>query len=300
MNLELKWLQSCQVRQGLNDQQVIKLKSLAQGIEGEERLYHLIEMQLASQCYLVDQRLLDGENMIQLDAIVIANGTVYVIEVKSYSSAHTYIDRNWYRQGVAVSYNPFHQLNRSTRILQKLLKHIEVKGKLVFINRDELISVAGSTPFPVYSEAELAQWLLQLGKAKSEDFQILQQIQRLNIPEIAAGYFYLLQPACPLKTGVYCQQCGNFELDFHYQQITCQCGYKEYKSDLAARMIDEYAMLYAKDALRIENIQRFTDYQINRRTLTKKLQNFKRIKRGVYENPYSKFMPKSPTLRVNE
>ncbi|AMB98994.1 hypothetical protein AWM75_02820 [Aerococcus urinaehominis] len=121
MSLILNWYEACYIRQGLSEEQKRKFMNLRSGALGEEMLYQCLAQHISASQVLTDLWFRLDEQVTQIDAIVVSQEHIYVIEAKNYHRNHEYRNGQWWSAGQLLTYNPFSQLNRSIKILQRLI-----------------------------------------------------------------------------------------------------------------------------------------------------------------------------------
>ncbi|AMB99011.1 hypothetical protein AWM75_02915 [Aerococcus urinaehominis] len=296
MYLELAWHEACHKRQGLDEQGYKHLLNLRAGLEGELLLEDILSACLPTNNFLTNVWLGHDRQLVQLDGLVVNAGQIYVLEVKNYSVDHQYMQGQWLRAGQPVDYDPFKQLQRAVGVLRQRLKGYQVHGVLIFTNSSWSFTSNGDEPWGVFNQSSLKNWLNNLSEPSSNDFRMLHDIKNIAGSELAAGYFYRLEPNYPLITGIYCKVCGNFELKLEKMSAICSCGYREKKKDLTARMLDEYALLFYQNHIHPSHFFKFVDHNLPRKTCFYALSSYEKVRRGVYLNPYGKFLTKAPRM----
>lgn len=296
MSLDYRYYSACAVRRALNDANLLQLSNLKAGYEGEQIVRKLLADKLNSTSYLVDQWFGKNGNFCQIDALIFSDDVAYLIEVKNYSHDHVYKKGSWWVGNERQTYDPFGQMKRASGMMRRLLKNRQVVSLLVFANEHSSVIIEDTVPFHVLTLTQFQTWLEKISPAQQEDLIVCQQAAGLAVDPLRAGYFYRLTSDYPLQPGCYCKQCGNFHLQVNLRNFSCPCGFVETKQAMAARMIDEYAMLFYRRPITFRGVQELTAGMVNSDSFLKEITKYERIDRLKYKNPYSRYLVAEPTV----
>lgn len=297
MNNIFKWYFACHLRRGLDDNGREKFTRLKSGLVGELALRRVVESISPEICFMTNKKFRFRDNDFETDAILICDSTVYILEAKNYQRPHHYFNGEWRVDGLSVTYNPFYQINRAVGFMKQLLKHSKVEGVLVDVNPEESLFIDDTSPYLTFSLKSIVPWLESLPQNKLQDESLLQTIDAYSNSHINMLYFYDLEADFSLNPGCYCKNCGSFDLKMNLRNFVCKCGFEELKTNMLTRMLDEYALLFNKEDIKIDEFKEFTNYVFSQKMIAKEMAKYERIGRQRYINPYGKFLRSNPKIK---
>ena len=108
------------------------------------------------------------------------------------------------------------------------------------------------------------------------------------------GSVFVFRDFDSLRKGLYCGDCGRFELKTNHFYMTCQkCGKTEKKETHVLRAISDYKSLFLNDKLTKQRFMEFIDYKVSERTVFRLLNKYcNQITKGkwtYYEFRYRDF-----------
>src|SRR5699024_1610383 len=119
-----------------------KYMNLYKGLEGEQRFSRLLKNRLPSRYVVLTDVLLEqNESEFQLDILVIADDTIYPLEVKNYDGDFVIRNDRWYATaGRREIRNPLHQVSRMEILLRNVLNqgkfNFSIESKVVFTHSE--------------------------------------------------------------------------------------------------------------------------------------------------------------------
>ncbi|HLQ40468.1 MAG TPA: nuclease-related domain-containing protein [Tetragenococcus sp.] len=91
-----QWLETISYQRRLNRNEQAELSKL-QKLSGEVRMDEKTQRFLAEKLIILDDLTLKYQKtVVQIDKIILAGNTVYVIDMKNYYGAYTFSQNNWY------------------------------------------------------------------------------------------------------------------------------------------------------------------------------------------------------------
>lgn len=91
-----QWLETISYQRRLNRNEQAELSKL-QKLSGEVRMDEKTQRFLAKKLIILDDLTLKYQKtVVQIDKIILAGNTVYVIDMKNYYGAYTFSQNNWY------------------------------------------------------------------------------------------------------------------------------------------------------------------------------------------------------------
>lgn len=215
----------------------------------------------------------------QYDSLIVSNDGIVVNEIKNYSGNYRYDKGTWYIGKSPVSDDALSQLRRAVGKLVKLRYQVRgkfnISGKVIFPNIEfRLQSIDDELWDNVVLRSGLRSYLSQFqnmhaGRA-AED--IAELIRNHIVPNT---YFDKCADFSAVRKGLYCSECGGFELENRKYHLVCEsCGSKETKETHILRAISDYQALFLNEKLTKRKFQEFIDYQVSRKTVFRLLNKY--------------------------
>ena len=215
----------------------------------------------------------------QYDSLIVSNDGIVVNEIKNYSGNYRYDKGTWYIGKSPVSDDALSQLRRAVGKLVKLRYQVRgkfnISGKVIFPNIEfRLQSIDDELWDNVVLRSGLRSYLSQFqnmhaGRA-AED--IAELIRNHIVPNT---YFDKCADFSAVRKGLYCSECGGFELENRKYHLLCEsCGSKETKETHILRAISDYKALFLNEKLTKRKFQEFIDYQVSRKTVFRLLNKY--------------------------
>lgn len=233
-------------------------KTLQKGFVGE-CLYDEIFEDVGHDDVLVyrDLYLKFGKSVTQYDALVINDNEVVVNEIKNYTGEYKVEGGDWFRNRQRISEEPIAQLNRSVGKLIGLRNSVNgnfgVSGKLIFVSDDFYLQTDDhSLRTKIVVRMDLRRYLRTFkgGKIGNQSQFIVRLISE-NIVE--NPYINNSVDVGRLRKGLYCGQCGSFNLIKSRFHLVCsECESKESNETHLLRAMSDYQFLFCgKDMTRL-------------------------------------------------
>ena len=269
MSPEFLYYKALEKRTELYFEEKRNLYNIEKGFDGE-CLYDKIfdEVGHENVYILRDLHLKAGKSITQFDSIVISIDRVVVNEIKNYSGDYIYENNVWYRNGKQLKDNAHIQLSRAKGKIIQLRDeaglHFNVEGAVIFTGDDFRLTTESDY---IWSETvvrnQLRNYFRQFkddrigGKAKS----IVRHIKNA----IAENpYFEEEADISRLQRGLYCGECGSFELIKGRFQYTCaSCGSIESNETHLLRAMSDHKFLFYNQPITKQSMLHLIDYQIS-------------------------------------
>jgi len=192
----------------------------------------------------------------QIDSLVIANGELYLYEIKNHSGHYYYRDNAIYNKGGYRVRNPLGQADRSAELLYNYLLnrgyHLKVHLFVVFIHPDFIFNDLPphtSYLFPNQLAAHFHNLSNQSRGSNQRDMQLAQEILQLH-DEYYRPKNLPVYPFDQLEKGIFCPQCfSKAHTDSRQNRCCPTCGYIESIKSAIKRNIEEYRFLFPNSPL---------------------------------------------------
>lgn len=276
--VELLHYRALQKRRHLNAAEDRQLKIYRSGYEGE-CLYDKIFDEIGhSNLYIFrDVYLAAGNSGAQYDSVVIAGDAVVVNEIKNYRGEYYYKNGRFSKNNEVIPDNPFSQVDRAVGKLYRICRNynvtVEITGKVIFPNDDfRLYSEDNSIWKNVVIRMDLKKYFREFKEScNTEKADKLVSLIRAHTTE--NPYFNGSLGAGQIRTGIYCGECGSFNLEKGRFQLTCaECGTIESNETHLLRAMSDHKFLFYNQPMTKRSLLRLIDHQLHGRTVLRSLQ----------------------------
>lgn len=234
----------------------------------------------------------------QYDSLIVSDDGIVVNEIKNYSGNYRYDKGTWYIGQSPVSDDALSQLRRAVGKLVKLRYQVRgkfnISGKVVFPNIEfRLQSNDDELWDNVVMRSGLRSYLMQFQNMNAG--RVAEDIAELIRSHIVPNtYFDKCADFSAVRKGLYCSECGGFELENRYLYMICDhCGKTEKKETHLLRAISDYKALFLNEKLTKQRFMEFIDYEVSPRTVFRVLNKYcNQITKGkwtYYEFRYRDF-----------
>lgn len=255
-SITLQIMESLESRMSFTYQNKKYLINLQEGHVGETSLDKLTDC-LGDQFLVLNDLYLKPKfsKSFQIDALIVAQQTIYLYEIKNYDGEYFYGEEMFFREPDLEVNNPLLQLqtnkNGLTILQRELSCSFEIKSYVVFINPEfTLFNSPDDKRLLMHSQLNkhFSQMKTQNKMLSSDEIQLASQ---LIAHTIKATPFYDDIPnySFPtLKKGLCCEKCHSFHLIKKTRVYTClTCEHNgKISSALMACML-EYQLLFPDD-----------------------------------------------------
>ncbi|VEF47613.1 NERD domain-containing protein [Bacillus freudenreichii] len=225
---------------------------MEKGHEGEHKMAGLLEGLPNNWVILHDLLLECNNSAFQIDALLISNELIYLLEVKNFEGDFYIESDQWFTGAGKEIQNPILQLNRSESLfrqsLRKLGLNLPIKGLITFTH-PEFALFQAPLNFPIVLPSQLNRFITQLRKSSAKPTQHLkrfaEKLAELHIEESPyerlPHYEYK-----QLEKGIVCAVCSSLLISFvHDRRILCtQCGDDEALDASIMRSIRQFQLLF--------------------------------------------------------
>lgn len=280
VGLELAYYRALKRRVSLSGIDARNLSAQEKGYAGE-CTYDRIFDEVGHESVLVFRDIYLGieGRAAQYDSLIVSDDGIVVNEIKNYSGNYRYDKGTWYIGKSPVSDDALSQLRRAVGKLVKLryqvLGKFNISGKVIFPNIEfRLQSNDDELWDNVVMRSGLRSYLSQFqnmhaGRA-AED--IAELIRNHIVPNT---YFDKCADFDAVRKGLYCSECGGFELENRHFYMTCSdCGKTEKKETHVLRAIGDFKSLFFNENLTKQRFMEFIDYKVSRRTVFRLLNKY--------------------------
>jgi Nuclease-related domain len=287
--LEITLLRYLHTRMELTEKDASHYLKLEKGFKGEQKCDLLLES-LPNGWLIIHDLLLEcNHSVFQLDSVLIAQETLYLLDVKNYEGDYYIKGDKWYPLYSDKDIkNPLHQLDRAETLLRQLLQELKYKipieSYLIFINPEFHLYQAPQNPSIIFP-AQLNRFLkkLKMKSAKTTE-RHLKLAQHLVSRHIVEPPYKRLPPYNfdQLKKGIPCPKCHSFYSDYREEELLCDCcGCKEDVETAVIRIIEEFKLLFPDRKITTNTIHEWCGGILSKKTIRRILsRNFKLIRQA--------------------
>ncbi|WP_409293760.1 nuclease-related domain-containing protein [Peribacillus sp. SCS-26] len=289
---ELSILKSLFSRRELSQEDMQQILYLQKGHEGEMYLDSLLE-KLSMECLVLnDLRLMYTGTFFQIDSLIIASGSIYLLEVKNYEGDYYYEAGKLYKNPRYEVANPLHQLNRTETLLRQLLQKLgcttPISSSVIFTH-PEFTLFQAPTNKPIVLPTSINRFFGTLNNTPSR----IQEKHRLLAKQLTAMHIqdYPHKTLPPykfeeLRKGIPCAACKSFVTHSNTKEVICEtCRYKETVEESVLRMTREIILLFPEKRITTILVSQWCREQLPIRKIQKILElNYKKtgVGRGTY------------------
>lgn len=306
MPIELLYYNALSFRKNLNSQETYEKEKLQKGYEGECQYDQILDEVGHENIYVIrDVYLRIGNTDTQYDTLIISENRVVINEIKNYTGDYRYESNRWFRNNKPMNDNAFAQLDRAKGKLMNLMDdanlHVKVEAALIFTSDDlRLISEDQR----IWKEAIMRNYLRnylrqfyneRLGnKAKSIANTIRNSVVDNN-------YFEESADINQLRRGLYCGECGSFNLMKRRFQFFCtECETIESYDSHLLRSMNDFKYLFYNQPMTKRAFSYFINEEINKSTMFRAFQKYCHIdKKGNYTTYTLKYPSLEEALEIN-
>jgi len=259
---ELQWLEVISQRGGLHENEIKMYQRLKRGFQGEVSFDKMCQLFLEEGVEFLDDVTLRYQfDTVQIDKLLMAGNTVYVVDVKYYRGAYTYENNEWRVGSTMLSNNIYEQLRRAKRVVQNIFQEADVKvnvqGVLVFINPESSIKVVDAVQEATLSFGEIPGWLMGLPGENIKIRQWKNLLRAFEIQSYRTTRVCGVEKLASLEKGIRCIQCGDFNVEESRYKVSCPCGSAEVKETAYVRTICEYGLIMHDRDLTNQDLKAF-------------------------------------------
>lgn len=290
---ELLHYRALKKRMVLNAEDKRDLKIYENGFFGEY-LYDKILGEVGHDNLYVfrDVYLAAGKSGAQYDSIIISNDALIVNEIKNYSGEYRYKDGRLIRNNEVVPDNPFTQVDRAVGKLFRICRNakvtVDIKGKVIFPNDDfRLYSEDTSIWKNIVIRMDMKKYFRQF-KDSYNTKKADRLVALIREHETVNPYFNCSSNVGRIRKGLYCGECGSFELKKGRFQLTCaKCGTIESNETHLLRAMSDHKFLFYNHPMTKRSILELIDYHLHKITVLRALQKHCDVNRKGRQTSYT-------------
>ncbi|MFN7249863.1 MAG: NERD domain-containing protein [Anaerobacillus sp.] len=291
-SVELKCFRILNTRYQLPEKDKLNYLFAEKGFEGELKLDKMLE-NLSSNCLVLQDLLLEQNNTVfQIDTLVIAQGTIFLFEVKNYDGVYYISNGGWFSENGKEIKNPIHQISRSETLLRQMIApqnlNLNIQSQLIFVNPQFTLYEA-SKDLPVILPSQLNRFLDNLNKLSvnlthkhNKLAHFLKTSHTSDLPYTRLPNYHYDQ----LQKGVVCQKCSSFMSILNRRNLICNdCGYEEHIEESVIRSIQEFNLLFPEKKVTVSAMMEWCKVIESKKTIRRILQkNYKLVCIGRFSN----------------
>lgn len=275
MTQELQFLTILKHRLALTENENARDYQLRQGFEGEKELDRLQQLLMKENLsYMDDLVLSTRSSCVQIDKLLVAGNTAYVIDVKNYTGTYIFANNEWVRNGLVLQENISEQLHNAMRAVKRIFHQekisLEVQGVLIFIHPHAHIEIQEPVADTILHYQDIPAWFLNLLTTTDSVVNTRWQtaLEKNTLPAFPCQRQLPIEQLRYLKHGICCRNCGSFSTKEERSYIECSaCHDREPKETAYVRTICECGLLYHHLDLTVGLISQFFGEGVNIRYL---------------------------------
>lgn len=274
---DLLYYEALSARTALTKIEAGKFKTYKNGYEGE-LMYDELFNSIGHDNILIyrDVFLKIDNSVTQYDSLIISDKGIISNEIKNFTGNCTVRNGNWFRGDYPIPNNAFSQLNRALGKLMELRNSAKadfnVSGKLVFPNDTFTFHSDDQSNWDkMILRSGIRDYFHQFNQARITTGNRAQYISRLISERIVENtYFNPQTDKTRLKFGLYCGNCGSFNLNKKRFHLTCnKCGCTECNETHLLRAMNDYKFLFYNHPTTRNNLLEFIDNDIPVHTVSR-------------------------------
>lgn len=274
---ELLILKNLDKRMVLDSSDRKRLSKLQRGYEGEVQ-FDLLAKNIVEERYILnDLRLEVNKSELQIDSLIISQGTTYLLDVKNFYSDF-YMDGDKFisiKTGEEYK-NPLDQLKRSALLLRQVFNSYNlnflIEPYVIFINPEFTLYQAPMNQ-PIILPTQTNRFIRELNELPSKlndsHRKLAQTLQSLHqtknrfqkLPE----YRYE-----QLRKAMFCGECGYlFSIIDHLDLVCGNCGKHEKFESAILRHTEEFKLLFPERKITTSAIHEWCNGHLAKKTITR-------------------------------
>ena len=277
---DLAYYRALSFRCHLNGEEAKKLSVLERGNAGE-CIYDEVFDDVGHGSVFVFRDIYLGieDSVAQYDALIVSDAGITVNEIKNYSGFYRVEKEKWFAGNFEVPDDPPSQLKRSMNKLLRL-KYIhrlnfEIEGKVVFPHIDFRLNCDNRhVREKLVMRSEMRDYLKQFKNDYAGRYAegIANAISAHIIDN---PYFDKSADFDSIRKGLYCGNCGSFEVENnHFFMKCCKCGSQEKKETHLIRAMSDFSALFLNERMTKKKLLIFVDYAVSQRTAQRMLNKY--------------------------
>lgn len=274
---ELLFYEALAARTSLTKSEEKDLNKMKKGYEGEI-LYDQIFESIGHDNVIIyrDVCLSIDNSITQYDSLIVSDKGIISNEIKNFSGTCKINNGNWILNNFPITKDAFSQLNRSVGKLMEMRNisqsDFTVSGKIVFPNDAFVFNSDDQTNWnKIILRSGLRDYFRQFNHPGVKSGNKAQYISRIISSCIVDNpYFTLQADKIRLKYGLYCGQCGSFNLSNKRFHLSCnKCDSNECNETHMLRALSDYKFLFYNEIMTRNSFLEFIDNDIPVHTVSR-------------------------------
>ncbi|HBV22361.1 MAG TPA: hypothetical protein DEB42_01025 [Jeotgalicoccus sp.] len=274
---ELLFYEALAARTALTKREAKDLSKMKKGYEGEILYDQIFESIGHDNVIIYRDVCLNIDNSVtQYDSLIVSDKGIISNEIKNFSGTCTVNNGNWTLNNFPITKVPFSQLNRSVGKLMEMRNisqnDFTVSGKIIFPNDTFVFNSDDHSNWnKIILRSGLRDYFRQFNHSGVRSGHKAQYISRIISSCIVDNpYFTLQADKIRLKYGLYCGQCGSFNLSKKRFHLTCnKCGSNECNETHMLRALSDYKFLFYNELMTRNSFLEFIDNDIPVHTVSR-------------------------------
>lgn len=286
---DLAYYRALSFRSRLNGEAAKKLSVLERGYHGE-CIYDEVFDDVGHGSVFVFRDIYLGieDSVAQYDALIVSDSGLTVNEIKNYSGFYRVEEEKWFAGNFEVPDDPPSQLKRAMNKLLRLQYihrlNFEIAGKVVFPHIEFRLDCDNQTVREkLVMRSELRDYLKQFKNEYAGSYA--EQIaEAISAHIIENPYFDKNEDFESVRKGLYCGNCGSFEVeDNHFYMKCCKCGSQEKKETHLIRAMSDFSALFLNERMTKKKFMEFINRMVSVSTAQRMLNKYcKCIENGAH------------------
>lgn len=274
---ELLFYEALAARTALTKSEAKDLSKMKKGYEGEILYDQIFESIGHDNVIIYRDVCLNIDNSVtQYDSLIVSDKGIISNEIKNFSGTCTVNNGNWTLNNFPITKDAFSQLNRSVGKLMEMRNisqnDFTVSGKIIFPNDTFVFNSDDHSNWnKIILRSGLRDYFRQFNHSGVRSGHKAQYISRIISSCIVENpYFTLQADKIRLKYGLYCGQCGSFNLSKKRFHLTCnKCGSNECNETHMLRALSDYKFLFYNELMTRNSFLEFIDNDIPVHTVSR-------------------------------
>ncbi|CEA00317.1 Nuclease-related domain protein [Jeotgalicoccus saudimassiliensis] len=274
---ELLFYEALAVRTSLTKKEERDLSNIRKGFAGEKLYDEIFDETGHGNIIIYRDVFLNIDNSItQFDSLIVSDKGIIANEIKNFTGNCTVRSGNWMLNNFPITKDAFSQLNRSVGKLMDMRNlaqsDFNVSGKIIFPSDTFTFNTDDQTNWnKIILRSGLRDYFYQFNQAGISSGNKAQFISRIISSCIVDNpYFNLEADKIRLKFGLYCGQCGSFNLNRKRFHLSCnKCGCTECNETHLLRAMSDYKFLFYNQPMSRNSLLEFIDNEIPVHTVSR-------------------------------
>ena len=269
-----------------------RLDNFVMGYEGEQDFLQIVKQFIPNQGLFIKDFIFETPGFVQVDGVLIMPDQIHLYEVKNYDADCSLIDGKIYYNDRHINYNPLQQIDRACDSFKNILIQenirIPVIPHLVLIHPYGTFKSDNSSELSILLRHELRRHFQGLqdhcNQPNYDPHSIYQVLRKYQIDDWHNHFKINPFNVEDLRRGIYCHQCGSFQMTKLYKSFQCQeCSAKITKQEALKYIIAECCALYDRETISPLDVYTLCNKQLDKHWISNRMSELlKRVYYGHY------------------